>query len=186
MNKTVCDASTSQPNRRVVVMGVSGSGKSSIGEMVGHALDIPYVDGDCYHPQANIDKMSRGEPLDDEDRSDWLDKLSHLIREYRVQGKSALVGCSALKKKYRDQLRAGDPHLIFLFLDGSFDVILARMQRRRHFFTTDMLSSQFKTLEVPGADEAVVRINIGEDFADVINHATDELRVRFQQDQGNL
>jgi gluconokinase len=168
-----------QSNRRVVVMGVSGSGKTTIGKRVGQALGIPYIDGDSYHPQANIDKMARGVALDDADRAGWLSRLTHLIRGYHAQGKPLLIGCSALKKKYRDQLREGDPHLIFLFLDGSFDVILARMQQRRHFFSAGLLTSQFKTLELPTADEVVVPIEVDQDLDYVVRQATTTLQDCF-------
>ena len=168
-------------DRRIVVMGVSGSGKSSIGEAVGAALDIEYLDGDRYHPQANIDKMSTGEPLDDDDRAGWLTILTDLIADYRQRGESLLLGCSALKRDYRDQLRLGDPDLIFLYLDGGFDVILGRMRQREHFFSADMLQSQFETLEPPTDDEAV-RIDIDTDFDDVIQASTVALRQRLNKD----
>lgn len=175
------ETSTSKFNRRVVVMGVSGSGKSSVGEALGEALGVPYLDGDQYHPQANIDKMSRGEPLNDEDRAGWLSILTDLIRDNRSRDQALLLGCSSLKRRYRDQLREGDPELLFLFLDGSFDVILGRMQQRKHFFSSEMLTSQFDTLEAPGEDEAI-RIDIDQDFADVIDHSTAALRARSEQD----
>lgn len=175
---------TPHPNidRRVVVMGVSGSGKSSVGEAVGEALGADYIDGDQYHPQTNIDKMSRGEPLTDDDRAGWLAELVDLIRDYRERRETVLVGCSALKRRYRDQLRAGDPNLLFLFLDGSYDVILDRMQHRRHFFSAEMLASQFDSLEPPGEDEAI-RIDINQDCDDVIKASTAALQQRFQQDE---
>lgn len=168
-------------DRRVIVMGVSGTGKSTVGEAVGEALGAPYIDGDRYHPQANIDKMSRGEPLTDDDRAGWLAELVDLIRDYRERRETVLVGCSALKRRYRDQLRAGDPDLLFLFLDGRFDVILDRMQRRKHFFSPDMLVSQFDTLEPPGADEAI-RVDVDQDFDDVVAASTTALRPCFKQD----
>ena len=164
-------------NRRVIVMGVSGSGKSSIGKGVGQALGVSYIDGDSYHPRANVEKMARGEPLDDDDRAGWLDALTGLIRDYRDDEMPLLIGCSALKRRYRDTLRAGDPGLIFLFLDGTYDVILARMQQREHFFSPKMLQSQFDTLERPAADEAV-RVDIDASVEDVIDQAAEALKAR--------
>ncbi|RJS93159.1 gluconokinase [Salinisphaera sp. Q1T1-3] len=161
--------------RRVIVMGVSGSGKSSIGKGIGQRLGVPYIDGDTYHPQANVEKMERGEPLDDDDRAGWLDALTGLIRDYRDDELGVLIGCSALKRRYRDQLRSGDPHLMFLFLDGSYDIILGRMQQREHFFSPKMLQSQFDTLERPGSDEAV-RVDIDADFNEVIAAGTNALQ----------
>lgn len=183
MNETpTTETASAKFDRRVVVMGVSGSGKSSVGEAVGSALGVPYIDGDKYHPQANIDKMSRGEPLNDDDRADWLAVLTELIRENHDKDRALLIGCSSLKRIYRDQLREADPGLLFLYLDGSFDVILGRMQRRKHFFSSDMLTSQFDTLEAPGADEAI-RVDIDQNFADVIDQSTAALRTRFEQDK---
>ncbi len=176
------DTPTSKFNRRVVVMGVSGSGKSSVGEAVGAALGVPYIDGDEYHPPANIDKMSRGEPLNDEDRAGWLTVLTDLIRDNRDKGDALLLGCSSLKRIYRDQLREGDPELLFLFLDGSFEVILGRMQQRKHFFSSEMLTSQFDTLEAPGEDEAI-RVDIDQNFADVIGQSAAALSARFERDK---
>ncbi|HET7313544.1 gluconokinase [Salinisphaera sp.] len=177
----VTDAPYPHIDRRVVVMGVSGSGKSSVGEAVGAALGIAYIDGDKYHPQSNIDKMSRGEPLTDDDRAGWLAVLRDLIRDHRDRHEAVLIGCSSLKHSYRAQLRAGDPNLLFLFLDGSFEVILGRMKRRKHFFSAEMLTSQFETLEAPGEDEAI-RIDIDQNFADVIHTSTSALRRRLESD----
>ncbi|ROO27201.1 gluconokinase [Salinisphaera japonica] len=135
-------------------MGVSGSGKSAIGERIAQRVGAAFLDGDRYHPRANIEKMARGEPLTDDDRAGWLDVLAQLIRDYRDDEMTVLIGCSALKRTYRDQLRRGDPALQFVYLHGSYEVILGRMQQREHFFSPAMLQSQFDTLEVPGADEA--------------------------------
>lgn len=176
------DSPAATTGRRVVVMGVSGSGKSSVGKAVGAALGVPYIDGDTYHAQANVDKMSRGEPLNDDDRAPWLAVLTDLIRDNREHGKTLLIGCSSLKRRYRDQLRQGDPDLLFLFLDGSFDLILGRMRQRKHFFSSEMLNSQFDALEAPGEDEAI-RVDIDQDFADVINDSAAALRARREQDK---
>lgn len=158
--------------RRIVVMGVSGSGKSTLGEALGERLGIPYVDGDIHHPQANIDKMARGTPLTDADRAGWLTALANIIATSRRRNDSLLLGCSALKRAYRTQLRTGDPELMFLFLDGSYEVILERMQAREHFFSPDMLRTQFETLERPDTDEAVC-VSIHPEFDGVVDACID-------------
>jgi gluconokinase len=133
----------------VVVMGVSGCGKTTIGQLLAERMGWPFFDGDDYHPRANVDKMGRGIPLTDEDRSDWLSALADLIRDQLAQGRSAVLACSALKQKYRDQLRI-DPGVHFAYLKGSYDFILARMQKRPgHYMKPNMLASQFAALEEP-------------------------------------
>lgn len=146
---------------RIVIMGVSGCGKSSVGAALGDKLHIPYIDGDDYHSAASIAKMSRGQPLDDHDRGNWLSRLAALLAEHRQRDASLIIGCSALKHAYRQQLRRGDPELIFIFLDGDYSLIAERMQQRHHFFSPAMLNSQFETLEPPAPDEAI-RLDIRE------------------------
>ncbi len=158
-------------------MGVSGSGKSAIGEGIAARVGAAFLDGDRYHPRANIEKMARGEPLTDDDRAGWLDVLTQLIRDYRDDEMAVLIGCSALKRTYRDQLRRGDPALRFVYLHGSYEVILGRMQQREHFFSPAMLQSQFDTLEVPGADEAH-RIDIDAGIDTVVDRSVAALENR--------
>lgn len=169
--------------RRILVMGVSGCGKSTIGEAVAERIGCSYIDGDHYHPPANIAKMTRGEPLDDDDRAGWLETLSELFKTHRERGDTVIIGCSGLKRAYRDILRRGDPELIILFLDGSYDLILERMQARHHFFSPEMLKSQFATLERPGADEAE-RIDIDASFEAVIDACVAALVARDRQLSG--
>lgn len=140
--------------RKIVVMGVSGSGKSLVGERLGDLLDVSFFDADDYHSESNVQKMANGIPLTDEDRRDWLKDLADLIR--RESG--LVLACSALKKTYRDQLRTGDPSLKFLYLKGDFETIWSRhAQRQDHYFTgQDMLKSQFLSLEEPDANEAYI------------------------------
>ncbi len=133
----------------IIVMGVSGSGKSTIGQMLADRLGWPFYDGDTFHSAANIEKMSRGEPLTDEDRANWLSTLADLIRDQLAQNRSAVIACSALKQSYRDQLRV-DPQVRFVYLKGSYDVIWQRMQARPgHYMKAAMLASQFAALEEP-------------------------------------
>lgn len=141
----------------IVVMGVSGCGKSLIGEQLAQALQLPFFDADDFHSPDNVSKMASGVPLTDADRADWLDSLAQLIH-----ARAPLVlACSALRQRYRDALREADPALVFVHLDGDIDTIWARLsQRRDHYFNgRDMLQSQFEQLERPGLDEAL-RIDI--------------------------
>lgn len=139
---------------RLIVMGVSGSGKSSVGEGIAAALSLPFIEGDVLHPESNVQKMSAGIPLTDEDRWPWLDKIG---AELAKAEKGVVVSCSALKKMYRDRLRqeAGGT-LAFVFLDGSLEVLRDHMGKRTgHFMPLSMLDSQLSTLESP-ADEPLV------------------------------
>ncbi|WP_206601912.1 gluconokinase [Oceaniglobus indicus] len=145
---------------RYVIMGVAGSGKSSIGAALADALGGEYVDGDDLHPPSNIAKMSRGEPLNDDDRWPWLDLVGQRLGA-PADG-DLLIGCSALKRSYRDRIRAavGGP-VVFLHLTGERAVIEDRMAAREgHFMPTSLLDSQFAALEPPGADEAAIAVDI--------------------------
>lgn len=139
---------------KIVVMGVSGSGKSLIGERLAETLDIPFFDADDFHSTANVQKMARGVPLDDSDRVGWLDDLAALIH----REPALVLGCSALKRAYRDRLRRAYPGLVFLYMEGDFETIRDRLASREgHYFTGEaMLRSQFEQLESPGSDEAHV------------------------------
>ncbi|MDE0100144.1 MAG: gluconokinase [Truepera sp.] len=134
----------------LVVMGVSGSGKTTIGRLLAARLRWPFFDGDDYHLEANVAKMAAGCPLTDADRQPWLGRLHDLIQERLALGESSVVACSALKRSYRATLRAGDERVRFLHLEGDFDLILGRMRSRAgHFMKAGMLRSQFETLEPP-------------------------------------
>jgi gluconokinase len=141
----------------ILVMGVSGSGKSHIGRGLANKLGCRFIDGDDHHSANNIAKMSRGEPLSDDDRKDWLLILSGLYRDHYHRGEPVIIGCSALKKRYRDVLRQGAPKLKILYLHGSRETLLERLvSRASHFFHGEhMLDSQLKALEVPEASEAM-------------------------------
>lgn len=138
---------------RIVIMGVSGCGKSSVGAALSGRLGIPYFDGDDLHPAANVEKMRSGIPLTDADRWPWLDRVARTLRDEAP----VIVGCSALRRAYRDRIRAGAGGTVrFVHLSGSREVIAARMSARKgHYMPTSLLDSQFATLEPPGADEAV-------------------------------
>ena len=144
-------------NKKYVVMGVSGCGKSSIGNALAKALSIPFFDGDDYHSLENVQKMQSGIPLTDEDRKSWLESLNGLIQ----QQDQLVVACSALKPAYREVLRSGCNELKFLYLKGDFETIWARLKAREgHYFQgSAMLESQFDTLIEPSEQEAI-HINI--------------------------
>ena len=129
-------------------MGVSGVGKSTIGHLLSEKLDIPFFDGDDYHPQANIRKMSSNQPLTDEDRLPWLMRLNELAKK-QMETNSCIIGCSALKQTYRDVLSHEiEQQSIWVHLQGTFDQILARLKTRSgHFMPVELLKSQFETLE---------------------------------------
>jgi gluconokinase len=146
---------------RWVVMGVSGCGKSEIGRRLAARLGIDFVDGDDDHPPANIAKMAAGMPLTDEDRHGWLLLLQARIRRAAEQGRGMVLACSALKRRYRDLLREGDPVLAFVHLDGDRELIAARMRSRGgHFMPFTLLDSQFRDLEPLQEDERSVRLDI--------------------------
>jgi gluconokinase len=137
-----------------VVMGVAGSGKSVIGAALAHALGVEFVEGDEYHSAENVERMSRGVPLTDDDRARWLRSLAARIREAKNAGVGLVVSCSALKRSYRDILRAGASDLCFVFLKGERALIAERLAARRgHFMPITLLNSQLATLEEPSPDE---------------------------------
>ncbi len=145
-------------NRQILfVMGVSGSGKTTIGQLLAQKLKMPFFDGDNYHPEANVQKMAKGHPLNDKDRQGWLQHLNQLAKDHKSKG--AVIVCSALKKDYRKLLREdiGDT-VEFIFLEGSFELISKRLQQRKgHFMPPELLRSQFETLEIP---EYAIRVSI--------------------------
>jgi gluconokinase len=153
-----------------LLMGVSGSGKSTVGLALAQKLGVPFYDGDDFHPPENIAKMSAGIPLDDGDRVGWLARLHGLIADHLARGDTAVVACSALKKSYRDQLRQGNHGLQIIYLEGSFDLIRQRIETRQaHYMPAAMLQSQFDTLEPPSPHNSLI-INSAESLDNIINH----------------
>ncbi|MBN3791687.1 gluconokinase [Burkholderia sp. Ac-20353] len=140
----------------LIAMGVSGAGKSRIGEMLAERLSCSYTDGDAFHSAANKEKMHQGIPLTDDDRWPWLRTIRAAIEEKQRAGETAVFTCSSLKRSYRDVLRGNDTDVRFVYLKGSFAVLHERLQSRTgHFFDPSLLHSQLETLEEPGPDEAI-------------------------------
>lgn len=160
---TAASPSASEANtirRPIIVMGVAGCGKSSVGMRLAETLGLPYREGDDLHPQTNIAKMSAGTPLNDDDRWPWLDRIGEILANHAESG--IVLTCSSLKKVYRDRLRAAaGGRLAFVFLDGSKALLTQRMGNREgHFMPTSLLESQLATLERPDEEAGVVVVNI--------------------------
>ena len=146
---------------RWVVMGVSGCGKSTIGQALATACGVAFVEGDQFHPAANVAKMSAGLALNDDDRADWLLALQAKVGEARQAGVGLVLSCSSLKRRYRDLLRAADPALRFAHLSGDRELISGRMQARvGHYMPPSLLDSQFKDLQPLQDDEAGITLAI--------------------------
>ncbi|MDU6411464.1 MAG: gluconokinase [Yersiniaceae bacterium] len=163
----------------IILMGVSGSGKTTVGARVAGLIKAKFIDGDDLHPRANIDKMGSGTPLNDEDRAPWLVRLSDAAYSLAHKNENGIIVCSALKRRYRDALREGNDKMVFLYLKGSYEVILERMKARSgHFMPTDLLKTQFAALEEPGADEKdVLFVDIdGADIEEVVRRCVEALK----------
>ena len=143
-----------------VTMGVSGAGKTTLGEMLAARLGWPFKEGDELHPPANVAKMKSGHPLNDADREPWLAAVGEWIDGWVAAGESGVISCSALKRAYRDTIAAGRPAVRFVFIDLDEATIAARLQRREHaYWPPALLHSQFEALQVPTPDEPVIMVN---------------------------
>ncbi|MBD0863241.1 gluconokinase [Gordonia sp. zg691] len=151
----------------VVVMGVSGSGKSTVGAALAQRLRVPFADADDFHSAANIAKMSAGQPLDDADRRPWLEAIGTWLAEH---GDGGVMSCSALKREYRDRLRGHAPSVVFAHLDGSVEVIARRQASRPgHFMPPALLTSQFETLQPLAADERGLTVDVDQSVDAVVD-----------------
>lgn len=165
----------------LVVMGVSGSGKSTSGLMLAHRLNWEFEDGDWFHPQANVEKMHSGIPLTDEDRRPWLEAIAAWIDETRAGGRHGVVACSALKRAYRAILVGGRPDVRVVYLKGARDLIARRMAARSgHFMPPTLLDSQFATLEEPGPDECPIVVSIDARPREIVEAILTELGARHE------
>ena len=162
----------------VIVMGVSGCGKSAVGSRLAEKLDAHYAEGDEFHSKANIEKMRNGIPLNDDDRWPWLNAIAEAIDDWRTHGRDAVVACSALKKVYREILRDGHDDVVFVHLKGSMDLIAGRMAKRQHeYMPSSLLQSQFDTLEPPDdRTENSVTVDIAPPPEAIVETVLDRLR----------
>jgi gluconokinase len=164
---------------RLIVMGVSGCGKSTMASALGERLGLDMVDGDDLHLPESVAKMRSGIALQDADRWPWLDRIGHYLAQAQEPGR--VVACSALKRMYRDRIREQAGDVCFVFLDGDFDLIEQRMRQRvGHYMQPGLLDSQFRTLEKPQADESdVIRLPITEPVEDMVAQALNALQNRL-------
>ncbi len=151
-----------------LVMGVSGSGKTTVGTLLARRLGWPYAEADSFHPLANIQKMAAGQPLTDADRQPWLRAIAAWEDQQLAAGRHGVVSCSALRRAYRDTLRR--PQVRMVYLRGSRELIGARLTARRdHFFRADLLDSQFSALEEPGPDEDVLIVQVNRALGEIVD-----------------
>ena len=157
----------------VIVMGVSGSGKTTIGKLLSKTLHIPFYDADDFHPQENISKMSSGIPLNDSDRLPWLKELSNQIKLWNTKD-GGVLACSALKTSYRDILNANDIPITWVYLEGSFELIKSRLEKREHHYMDgSLLKSQFDDLEKP---KQAITISIDQKPEEIVKTIVQRLR----------
>ena len=162
----------------LVVMGVSGSGKSTIADRLAVRLGWRYEDGDTFHPPANVAKMSAGHPLTDEDRWPWLQAIADEIDRLSATGQRAVIACSALKRAYRNILVHGRDDIRIVFLDGTQDLIAERLAARKgHFMPPGLLASQFRTLEPPQPDERPITVSIDASVEAIVDDIVHQLKV---------
>lgn len=170
LNKEPGEISTMNPV--IYIMGVAGSGKTTIGKLLSGKTGLPFLDADDYHPLENKEKMKAGNPLNDEDRQEWLRKINSLaIIHSKLKG--AIIACSALKEKYRAILADGVNNTVWVFLQGHYDIIHERMRRREHFMPVQLLQSQFADLEVPAS---ALTMDIKNDPGEIVEMIVDHLK----------
>lgn len=166
----------------IVVMGVTGCGKSVVGEGLAKALGLQFIEGDRLHPPENVERMRRGEPLTDALREGWLDAVGAAVRAANDKGEGAVAGCSALKRIYRDRLRRNNAGVVFVHLVISADEARRRVAARRgHFMPASLVDSQFEALEPPGADERAISLDAERPIAEIIEAACTFFMTRQSQ-----
>jgi gluconokinase len=169
-----------------VVMGVSGSGKTTVSALLSAALGCQFQEGDDLHPAENVEKMHGGTPLTDADRMPWLHKIAEEIDGWRARGESGVLTCSALKRSYRDIIIGGRPDVTLVYLKGSHDLIRRRMAaRHEHFMPVALLDSQFATLQEPTPDEHPIIVDVGSRPAEIAAEIVHQLEERQGSGQRN-
>lgn len=164
--------------RYIVVMGVSGCGKSTVAALLAGRLGWEFTEGDALHPESNVEKMRQGIPLTDADRTPWLQEISRTIQSWRAAGKAGVIACSALRRSYREIIAAGAEDVRFVYLRGSFSLIEQRLATRQgHYMPMSLLNSQFATLEEPGADEPAIILDTGAPAHELVNAVLDNLHL---------
>lgn len=162
----------------IIVMGVSGVGKTTIGKLLAEKLDFIYAEGDAYHPPENVAKMSAGTPLDDNDRQPWLERMAADIDRWLSNSQNAVLACSALKRRYRDILIGSRRNVRLIYLQGDKDTINNRMQQRKdHYMPPSLLDSQFAALEPPQADENPLVIEVNGAPAQIVEILCKDLNI---------
>ena len=162
----------------LVVMGVTGCGKSTVAALLAGRLAWPFEEGDALHPQANIEKMTAGHPLTDEDRAPWLQKVAAWVEEQLDAGQSGLITCSALKRAYRDVINRRGSGIVFVYLSGTRETIAARLTARHgHYMPASLLESQFAALEEPTPDEPEITIDVGPAPGVIAQHIVEQLNL---------
>jgi carbohydrate kinase (thermoresistant glucokinase family) len=153
----------------VIVMGVTGVGKTTVARALASRLSWLFAEGDRFHPKANIDKMRSGQPLDDADRAPWLAAIGRWLDDRARAGEAAVISCSALKRAYRDELRRGRPQVRIVYLHGAPELIAARIAGRHdHFMPPALLGSQLHDLEPPAPDEGVLTVEVDQDVEAIV------------------
>ncbi len=163
-------------SRVAIIMGVSGSGKTTVAEHVASQLGWMFQEGDMLHPPANVVKMASGQPLDDADRAPWLAIIAQWVQARLAAGQNGVVTCSALKRSYRQQIGLGKPGVTFVYLHGDRATLEAHVRSRHHeFMPATLLDSQLATLEEPGSDEHVITVDVGGRVEDTVATVVEQL-----------
>jgi gluconokinase len=171
-------AATSAAPAVVIIMGVSGSGKSTIGELLASRLGWEFTDGDRFHPAGNVEKMHKGIPLTDDDRWPWLDAIAAWIDKTRRGGEHSVLACSALKRRYRDVLIGNRPDVRLVFLEGEEELVARRIAtRHEHFMPQTLLHSQFEALEAPTPDENPIIVSIAPSPREIVAQIVSSLNM---------